>query len=71
MAVRLIVEREREIQAFESAGFFKVVGTFVGDAQKPFDAELNKQLKHEKEVEQVLEELKSASYTISSIEVKP
>lgn len=71
VAVRLIVEREREIQAFEAAGFFKVVGTFIGDAKKPFDAELNKQLKTEKEVEKLFEELRSASYSISSIEVKP
>lgn len=71
VAVRLIVEREREIQKFEAEGFFKVVGTFVGNENKPFDAEYNKQLKEEKDVEKLLEVLKSASYTVSSIEVKP
>lgn len=71
VAVRLIVEREREIQKFESEGFFKVVANFVGDAKKPFDAELNKQLKTAKEVEKLFEDLKSASFSIANIEVKP
>jgi DNA topoisomerase-1 len=48
VAVRLIVEREREIQKFEENGFFKVVGTFIGDAKKPFEAELDKSLKMRK-----------------------
>ena len=71
MAVRLIVEREREIQKFEEDGAFKVVGTFIGDAKKPFEAELDKQLKNEKELKELLESLKDADFSISSIEVKP
>jgi DNA topoisomerase-1 len=71
VAVRLIVEREREIQKFEAEGFFKVVGTFIGDAKKPFEAELDKSLKTEKDVETLLETLKTADYNVSKIEVKP
>jgi len=47
-----------------------VIGTFVGDAKKPFEAEFSKQLKNAEEAEKLLESLLSASYTISSIEVK-
>jgi DNA topoisomerase-1 len=71
VAVRLIVEREREIQKFESEGFFKVVGTFIGDAKKPFEAEFEKQLKSPPEVEKLLEILKTSAFSISKIEVKP
>jgi DNA topoisomerase-1 len=44
VAVRLLVEREREIQKFESAFAFKVIGNFIGDAKKDFKAELSKDL---------------------------
>jgi DNA topoisomerase-1 len=71
VAVRLIVDREREIQKFEAKGFFKVVGTFIGDAKKPFEAELDTSLQTEKDVETLLETLKTADFAISNIEVKP
>lgn len=71
VAVKLIVEREREIQAFEAASFFKVVGTFLSQEQKSFSAELNKQLKSESETLKFLELLKGADYEIKDIEVKP
>ncbi len=71
VAVRLIVEREREIQKFESEHFFKVVGNFVGDAKKEFKAELSKDLSNEEEVKKFLESCKDATYTIANIEVKP
>ena len=44
VSVRLLVEREREIQKFESAFAFKVIGNFIGDAKKDFKAELSKDL---------------------------
>lgn len=71
VAVRLIVEREREIQKFESASFFKVVGSFVGSAKKEFKAELSKDLATPNEAQQFLESCKDAQYTIENIEVKP
>lgn len=48
-----------------------MIGTFVGDAKKPFEAEFSKQLKNIPEAEKLLESLVSASYTVSNIEVKP
>jgi DNA topoisomerase len=71
VAVKLIVEREREIQAFEANSFFKVVGTFLSQEQKTFTAELNKQLKSEAETMKFLELLQGANYAIKDIEVKP
>ncbi|MCX6823506.1 MAG: type I DNA topoisomerase [candidate division SR1 bacterium] len=71
VAVRLIVEREREIQKFESASFFKVIGNFVGDAKKEFKAELNKDLINVDEAKKFLESCKDAKYTIENVEVKP
>jgi DNA topoisomerase-1 len=71
VAVRLIVEREREIQKFATEGFFKVVGMFIGDAKKPFEAELDTTLKKEKDAEKLLETLKTSAFSISAIEVKP
>ena len=71
VAVRLIVEREREIQKFESAGFFKVVGNFVGDAKKEFKAELSKDLATTEDAQKFLQSCKDAKYTIENIDVKP
>ncbi|MFA6255876.1 MAG: type I DNA topoisomerase [Candidatus Absconditabacterales bacterium] len=71
VAVRLIVEREREIQKFESASFFKVIGNFIGDAKKEFKAELNKDLTTADETKKFLESCKDAKYTIENVEVKP
>ena len=67
----MIVEREREIQKFQSESSFKVVGFFVGDAKQPFKAELSKEFKTQEEAQKFLEEIKSALYQVSDIEVKP
>ena len=71
VAVKLIVEREREIQAFEANSFFKIIGTFLSQEQKTFTAELNKQLKSEAETMKFLELLQGANYAIKDIEIKP
>lgn len=71
VAVRLIVEREREIQKFESASFFKVIWNFVGDAKKQFKAELSKDLPTADEAKNFLESCKDATYTIENVEIKP
>lgn len=64
-------KREREIQDFESASFFKVTGKFLTAEKKNLEAELSKQLKSEDEALKLLELLKSSTYTIGDIEVKP
>ena len=64
----MIVEREREIQKFESASFFKVIGSFVGDAKKEFKAELSKDLPTGEDAKKFLESCKDAKYTIENVE---
>ncbi len=71
VTVKLIVEREREIQKFESANFFKIIGNFVGNEKKAFKAELNKDISTEEEAKIFLESCKDATYKIENIEVKP
>lgn len=70
VAVRLIVEREREIQKFTSTSAFKVSAIFtVGTGL--LKAELDKRYNTEAEAQAFLEKCKIASYTISSLETKP
>ena len=70
VAVRLIVEREREIQKFISTDAFKVSALFkVGSGI--LKAELDKRYSTEAEAQAFLEKCKVASYTIESLETKP
>lgn len=70
VAVRLIVEREREIQKFESTSAYKVSALFkVGTGI--LKAELDKRYATEAEAQAFLEKCKVASYTIESLETKP
>lgn len=69
-AVRLLVEREREITAFEGSSTFKVVAVFAHDDQE-VKAELPKQFKTEAEAQAFLESLKNASFSVANIEKNP
>ncbi len=75
VTVRLIVEREREIQAFESEASFRVTATFsVPDAEGKnvkMKAELGNRLKTKKEASSFLQKCKSASFQIADITTKP
>lgn len=70
VAVRLIVEREREIQKFISTSAYKVSALFkIGNGI--LKAELDKRFNTEAEAQAFLEKCKIASYTIESLETKP
>lgn len=70
VAVKLIVEREREINSFEYSSAYKVVARFnVGGKQ--MDAELPKRFQTEPEAMAFLEKCKGAIFTIRNLEVKP
>lgn len=72
VAVRLIVEREREINEFVSEAAFRVIANFILlDGTTVLKAELNRRLKDKKEVEAFLESCKNASFTIDDITTKP
>jgi DNA topoisomerase-1 len=70
VAVRLIVEREREINGFNYTSAFKITAKFnVGGKQ--MEAELGKRFDTEAEASAFLETCKGASFTINNLEVKP
>ena len=75
VAVRLIVEREREIQAFKSEPYYNVVGIFGvqndDGSQSEVKAILSQRLQTPEEVEQFMELCKDAEFTIESIQKKP
>ena len=75
VAVRLIVEREREIQSFSSEPYYSVTAIFAltnsDGSQTEVKATLAQRLKTHEEVEQLLEQCKEASFTVSSVSKKP
>ncbi len=75
VAVRLIVEREREINAFESEASYRVVAIFLvpdkEGKQVEMKAELNRRFKTKEEAQSFLETCKNASFEIENIAVKP
>ena len=71
VSVRLIVEREREIQNFNSEGFYRVDAEFLNSNGKPFKAKLSKNLIHKEEAQSFLEKNKGATFTITGLETKP
>ena len=75
VAVRLIVEREREIQAFSSEVFYRVNAIFGlhnsdGSANE-VKAELNTRFKTHEEVTTFLDKCKEATFCVSSVSKKP
>jgi DNA topoisomerase-1 len=70
VAVRLIVDREREIQNFKSTSAFKVVALF-NTGKAVLKAELDKRFATEKEAQEFLEKCKAASFNIETLETKP
>ncbi len=70
VAVRLIVEREREIKAFSAESSYKVVGSFQSGKDN-FDGELSVRLDDMAKAQGFLEDASTATYKISSIEQKP
>lgn len=71
VAVRLIVEREREIEHFKSDAAFRIVGEFVTEDGIAFTAELNTRPKTIEEATALLETCKTAQYTLQEINMKP
>ena len=69
-AVRLLVEREREIDTFNGSFSFKVTAEFMHDGQ-PIKAELPKRFATEEEAQKFLESLIGADFTVSNITTSP
>jgi len=76
VAVRIIVDRERAIKAFKAEEYWTIKADLLNEAAQPFTAEL-RQKDHKKfvpvsdaQAEQVLADLKGASYSVESLEEK-
>lgn len=71
VSVRLIVEREREIQNFVSEASYSITAEFTNEAGKSFKAKLPKNFASQKEAEDFLTVNIGASYNVQSLETKP
>jgi len=75
VAVRLIVEREREIAAFTSEAAYRVVAVFLvpdnNDNTVELKAELSTRFKKKGEAEAFLQSCKEATFTIEGVETEP
>lgn len=70
VAVRLICEREREIQDFVPEPFYRVSALFTADGQ-PLKALLNKHMPDEAAARRFLSECASATFTVADVQVEP
>lgn len=70
VAVRLIVEREREIEAHKSKSSFRITALFEADG-KSFQAELPKKFETKAEAEEFLKSCLQATFSVGNLEKKP
>jgi len=75
VAVRILVERENEIMAFESSPFYRVTANFLVKDKKgketQLKAELSRKLQSEKEVKEFLDNCNASDFSIGTMDVKP
>lgn len=72
VAVRLLVEREKEIKSFVREPYFRVVAQMQPEGvDAVVVAELNQRLKTEAEAKTLLEACKTASFSVKDVTVKP
>ncbi|MCK4344568.1 MAG: type I DNA topoisomerase, partial [Bacteroidales bacterium] len=75
VAVRLLVEREREILSFKPAASYKIEGIFMfldqDGQERSFKAEISKRFPSKQKTLEFLNKNKDAEYVVTNIEVKP
>ena len=75
VAVRLIVEREREIQDFNSEPYYSIAGIFAinnpDGSQTEVKATLAQRMKTHEEVEEFLKQCIDATFTVDAVSKKP
>jgi len=69
-AVRLIVEREREIMNFKPSSSFRVLADFT-DGKSRFNAELSSRPDEKDDAMKVLEHARSSDFTVADVQKKP
>ncbi|SEM57491.1 DNA topoisomerase I [Mucilaginibacter gossypiicola] len=70
VAVRLIVDREREINKFKSEASFKIVAIF-GKGKETFKAELPERFPKQEDAEKFLQDCISADFDVKSLDTRP
>ncbi|OHX68429.1 type I DNA topoisomerase [Flammeovirga pacifica] len=71
VAARLVVEREREIEAFKPKDYYRVVASFDLGGNKALEAELNTKFKSKEEAESFLNDCLKDDFKISDIKTRP
>ena len=71
VSVRLIVERERDVQAFEAKASYRVDAEFTNENGNSFKAKLPKNFNSEKEALKFLNDNIGATYEVSDLQKKP
>jgi DNA topoisomerase-1 len=71
VAVRLIVDKEREIEKFDQKSDYKIIGIFKSAKGDELKAELNKRLKDLKTSEEFLKKVSSSDFSVDAVSKKP
>ncbi len=71
VAVRLVVEREREIEKFEATTSYRVTAEFLLEGGRKLQAELPKKFTSEAEANAFLEDCAKGDFSIENLETKP
>jgi len=71
VSVRLIVERERDIQGFDTAASYRIDAEFSNESGKRFKAKLPKNITTKEEALKFLESNSNANFKVSNLEKKP
>ena len=71
VAVRLIVEREREVQAFKGEDVYRVTAELLNSKGETVKAELDKKFDTEAEAQAFLEQLRTAVLTVDDVQTRP
>ena len=71
VAVRLIVEREKEIREFKPVPSYKVEGVFTNLEKQEISAKLKKDFTKEQDAENFLNQVQSIDFKVLNIDVKP
>ncbi len=70
VAVRLIVEREREVNKFNAEAAFKIVAVF-GKSRESFKAELPERFANQDDAEKFLTDCIGADFTVNALDTRP
>ena len=76
VALRLVVDREKDIEAFETVEYWSITAHFEGKTPPPFDAKLFRidgekaEIKNEEQAQNILKDLEGVACSISKVEKK-